>query len=344
MLIGEKNGKMMETSSGKIGTCPTVEYSPYDCCCFLDPSPANWSSTTTYQKNAAVFHTPPAWEAKTYPANSGVSHNGKIWHTTGSRTASQVPGIHTGWVEKQGTWYSTINGGNLNWEPGASGNYWMPYTHCNNEGWDSHWPFGGVGKTPQKYVFAVYGITVSNCSNCNDIIDFLKTFSLEDYPYPVIDPHTGNFSSYGQYCETNAYFGSESSIDGLWALNLSMTSSGKTKITISSGITPGLCDPAGIIFSGETDECTMSGTIANQYTVDDLCEAGTINGYGGIVSFRPLDCDYKKWDSTVIYTTGDCVSWNGKFYRACGGNDNLNHEPEADASNVCEVGYWWRLA
>jgi hypothetical protein len=295
------NDKLIITPGGKIGRCPGFQYefSPYDCCCFLDPSPPAWNSGTVY------------------PHLYAVKHNDL-------------------------TWYSTIVGDNQGNEPGVDAG-WTQYTHCDNEDWDSIPPFGGVGKTPKKYAFAVSGITVSRCENCMYIIDFSQTLSLEDYPYPVIDPHTGNFATYGKYCEANAYFGSVGATEGLWVLKFLMISSGKTKITISSGITPGLCSPAGIVFSGETDKCTMSGTIENQYTVDDLCDGGTINGYGGTVSFMPLDCDYKKWNSSVTYAIDDCVAWNGKFYRSCS-SENIDNEPEDDASNVCEPGYIWRLA
>lgn len=58
-------------------------------------------------------------------------------------------------------------------------------------------------------------------------------------------------------------------------------------------------------------------------------------------SWRPVDCDYERWDDTKSYSINDCTAWGGKFYKSCA-NSNIGHEPEDDATNVCEVGYYWR--
>lgn len=71
-------------------------------------------------------------------------------------------------------------------------------------------------------------------------------------------------------------------------------------------------------------------------------------------SWRPLDRDYELWNPEKEYFKDDCVAWLGRFYRACKpprgggvileGDININREPEEDASNTCEFGFFWRLA
>jgi hypothetical protein len=223
----------------------------------------------------------------------------------------------------------------------------MPYTHCSNEDWNQFSQFGGIAKTPMFYVFSIHGITTSRCENCGCVPDLEKYAKI-----PLGDPVviTDVLIAIGTYpCQWVGYIQCIDYPTVFWQISIKFDN-GKTVIRIVDELYSS-CDPSGIIFSAEIDGCLIAGTVENQIGVEKSCKrfyftggSAIANGTGGIVSFRPLDCNYEKWDSTKTYASNACVAWNGKFYRSCSDAENQGNEPEADASNVCEVGYSWRLA
>jgi hypothetical protein len=86
-----------------------------DHCCFLDPDPDIWSSVVTYAKDDEVG----------FSAGSVV--------------------------------YRSLVSNNLNNTPSAFSPFWVKSTQssCNNTGWDSYPPYGGVGKTPEFYEMTI---------------------------------------------------------------------------------------------------------------------------------------------------------------------------------------------
>lgn len=333
-------GKLLITPSGHIGRCPPYVYrfAGVDgyCPCYVDPDPPTWDSQTVYQ-----------WL-------DCVRHNGQVWYSGRG-----------------------LNQGN---EPGTFESGWASYIHCNNELWDSIPPFGGVDKTPAMYGLSIdvsgvksytsYGGTPWHSSTAR----FRAYFRLPNRGgcQWVFDAEPGErvecqFSfaaegedSFGPWHQdgvlgpddlnlwVNLYFGgcpdggfSQISIQCWTRRELCAVGGGDIRCnSLPFQYSDGLRIYPVPIRDLDLPACAMQETI--NWSADWSTPSDTHTASGRL-SWRPLDCEYSLWDANTIYSSGDCVAWDGRFYRSCAAN-NQGHPPEPDASNVCEAGYWWRLA
>jgi len=123
---------------------------------------------------------------------------------------------------------------------------------------------------------------------------------------------------------------------------------GISGITVPNGLIGSLAFVAASHGSdGEDVDTTNCWTISLNNRVK-LCG---VSGYslfrtgqpGGTVSIKPNNCGCPAWDSDTSYDIDACVSYAGGQYYSCS-NGNQGNAPEIDATNVCETGFYWRLA
>lgn len=330
-------GKLLLTPNGKIGRCPSFVYRFAEgiyARCYMDPAPPPWDSQAIYQ-----------W-------GDCVSYEDK-------------------------TWYSGYQGPNQGNEPWTMSAYWVAYEHCDNEDWDSIPPYGGMGKSPMLYGLS---FDVSGILSYSGYYPFGSTLRVRgyfvlvggagvwsfgtgvpdervecQYTYTAHDTSSGEPRSWnGTLTESDMY------LEAYFHINCSVGSPSFTEFWIYFQPNPALCGyepedvPCGILpflplserrgvgIEGLPEElpgCMLQGS--TNWAVDWSTMYVTHTASGRI-SWRPLDCNYTLWRADITYPINACVAWEGQFYRSCRAN-NQGHPPEADASNICETGYWWRL-
>ncbi len=332
-------GKMLITPNGKIGRCPSYTYQFIEgsvgCPCYLNPNPPPWDSQAIYQ-----------W-------GDCVSYDDKLWYS----------------------WYDGPSQGD---EPGVSP-VWETYSlkSCDNEDWHSIPPFGGIDKTPFVYGLSVdvTGHKAVQWSYGLETYWYNSTARVQAY-FNLYYQEGCGWKNYGPFGFLYEYSTEGESEDGPWSQegvltqdDLSFRSASLilcdverliplTSVGFSFLIYSALCTSGGgeipchaLPFGGasgliriqDLPGCTLQDSInfSLDWPIDEVYDSGT-NTANGRISWRPLDCDYALWDFDTVYEMDACVACGGQFYRSCASN-NQGHRPEADASNICETGYWWRL-
>lgn len=375
-------GKMIRTPSGKIARCPSFKYefAPVaNCGCFLNPDPPAWDSDTVYQYGDSVVHSgfpenvawystivgdnvgnEPgagvgwAWYYRNasdqwdqHPPFVGVGKTPQLYIVTYRKTIeawgdlyriTEAPCDQVGRCESTGEtqfvviaagfssptdshcdWYGTILPGAFSSVFHVSGWYDDPTADPQ---------YNGSGEYGGHYDYPGGGLSV----NLNIVARYQDAYELTRNPCiaigapsfwePVIDYNT--FEYLLTYCSGapairlgygEKVFLSETPIDCLIAGSRTIVTEIETRFTPMYGI----CYPIhGDKLIGQ-----------HKMTVE--------------ISWRPVDCDYGFWNSSKTYGVNSCVAWKGKFYRSCVA-DNVGNEPEEDATNICEIGYNWRLA
>lgn len=238
------------------------------------------------------------------------------------------------------TWYSTIEGNNQGNEPGVDAG-WTEYTHCDNEDWDSVYPFGGIGGTPKYYAVTVESLSVSVGGEPTyrrwSVFGILTYYSECEWrtsaaTLRVKETWSGNTTENDYVARLTLRLDDPSICHGIygslqtanWCVFLKPTSSVEDRNPPAA--------PLDIIGSWSHTWQDYSPPEELDYTID----------WSWSASWKPLTCDFTLWDPDSTFADNACVAWNGKFYRSCH-DSNTGNEPESDATNVCETGYHWRL-
>lgn len=315
--IYTKNGKICTNCCGFIPL-----YSSGNCCCYLDPSPPDWNSGAGYS----------LYDCVTYSGQ---------------------------------TWYST-QANNVNHTPISGSSWWARYTACGNEEWNSVSPFGGIGKSPLYYGVSVYYRYYRTRPDLSIWVDYVWKFymtlqhsggcnyqkcadtTVDRYYYyagsgtTIADRLVLTLNTWLQLAAWNGSIGNFLLIDDSCTPNKqSVTNSGFLvfKSTSIGSECYDLDNPAnGILIP----VCQIKGVIAKQCDVPFYTN---MDHYVFNVSWRPLDCNYALWDSTVNYNVDDCVSWDGWYFKACrrsGPSYDGAQEPSSSDPTTCTGSNYWR--
>lgn len=350
------SGNMVFTPGGSIGTCPfIIQYVNGNCGCFTNGEPDNWSSGTSYAHLDCVAYNSKLWYSNLLTANTGntpgsspywteyYSCGNEDWNTYspfgGIGTTPERFGISIHFTTDAAKHYVNIQeGGNCARmefmsqhcevhayiECVATGTL-NPGALCAWDGFSGHipvdyaveWDFGGGDEgtnsgtgsySPPNSLNAFLRIVCLGLSRHATMFPLNSWTVEENAPQRAIDIH-------------------ESLIDSLISEAEGIQSGGVSE-------TPDICEIIG----------TKSSTNHFDQYAGSPCQELIEATYdrSSTISWRPLDCAYERWDAAKSYTYDDCVAWRGKFYGCC--IANTGNAPEEDASNICEVGYYWRLA
>jgi hypothetical protein len=292
-LFESPNGLMCE------GCCPV--FAPYDCCCFLNPSPPAWNDKIIYKFTECV------------------SYNGQLWYSLQNNNINHIPAV--------GVW-------------------WKVYTACGNTNWDSVPPFGGIGKTPQYYVVSSMAVRLLpyGGGECTQVTTYEPIILTSDGAYGGRCTWSGSAEATIEITATG-----DSGCDlpvvckRTDDIILNLRDSGYTTIKLARVGTP-ICSDSCICTS------VFSVGIASEEASISAC---TIKGSGTALygatwtsyfSWRPLDCNYMKWNSSTDYEINDCVTHVGYFFRAClpsGPSKGGAVEPSESDPTSCS-GQTWR--
>ena len=225
-------------------------------------------------------------------------------------------------------WYSLQNDNNS--LPIEGGGWWAKYTDCGNSGWNSCPPFGGVGKTPLKYIFT------------QSIMSYISGGNYYYYP-----EHITILERYDSCAWTgSSTFQYYSSQDNLWI----PVTQGATLLlnTFCEDATGAFLFNFGLSAWGlPMKSCDYAdyALIGNPCDIRGSKSLSQINGSWRKFSWKPYDCAYSTWDLTANYSVDACVTWNGKFYKACkrsGPNYGGAQEPSDSELDYCTGSNYWR--
>lgn len=358
-------GKMVRTPSGKIARCPAFQYEFAKTGfidCFVNPDPPEWDSGSIYSLHDSVKYDSKLWYSTIVGENQGNTPGVFGWQNMFNLSCENEDWDSVspfGGVGKHPKYYALSVDAFFRYDydiygenPFGSG-IWELETI-----WRKQYKFRyyyvatksgrGYGSTAEKtdgridyYQFQQYhGIVYADCS------------ATVNPPIPgTIDFCTGIASPHN----TKITFGPDIKANG-W------TPDEDCFVTGLPSVSPR--PPWVKEFNGfgriEVDEaeCKLVGSKNDSLLLHTPWGGGNPSWideeYSYSVSWRPLDCNYELWDSEKEYFKGDCVAWLGRFYRACKPprgagavleeDININREPEEDASNTCEFGFFWRLA
>ena len=256
---------------------------------------------------------PQSWEQTTiYSVNDCVTYNSQLW-------------------------YSKINS-NLNKIP-SSGAFWGSYTACGNEDWDKYPKFGGIGRTPKRYLLVrkyrghTWWKPGVNCScvrlyrEIDDTAILTINCSSKNWSYQSGKRRDRQLMISADPIPCGSTYDEVRYYDSTPFYNLGMNSD-ITKVWVSN------------TYNISTTGCMIEGTMSKGTSYPSISCPGT-DDTTDTVYIRPLDCNYEMWSSTKTYSMNDCVTWLGGLFKSCI-NLNLNNEPQLNSPPECLGGYYWK--
>ena len=273
-------------------------------------------------------------------------------------------------------WYSSIDGDNINNEPGV-GEGWVGYVSCGNEDWNSVPPYGGIGKTPTYYAISLWITGYAEYNGTGGRYDYanynmnliLKATVDDDCTHQLYNTSNVADSNISWHVEHINPYSPDYSCDGesdLYYLSggigLYHESTGLADILVSTrfyihyGATD--CYDVSALWKNKADAIAGGGAVGGSYPVMpyqyiDACEivgnrSDTITLTDGAfeqsrtykISWRPWDCNYTVYDEDENYTISDCVGYEGKFWVCILGN---GPDTEAGVQNPSVGGGYWNL-
>jgi hypothetical protein len=254
----------------------------------------------------------PDW-SPTYPIWDSIArfkYNGKYWW------------IEVGSEVEEPPWYCP--------DPPSETTYgWHEYVPASSSNYSSIPPFGGIGKTPPKYRVSVIetyrhedylGLYHTTSANYQMVLDQgMWGGAVTVVTYVKIRKSSG--TGYDEYTETWTGTGYLWLLDygveiGRWKINYGSTDE---RILLSPyKITDPLFQLTGA-YPYCNQGCCLKGTRSDTYVssgVDQYQRPYSFTLYKQ-VSWRPEDCTYTVWNNTSVYDFDACVTYAGKFFKAC---------------------------
>lgn len=245
-------------------------------------------------------------------------------------------------VSHSGQNYYSTTDNNIGHEPGTD-DKWTTYTSCGNSNWNSYPPFGGIGRTPAYYALSsrieqdyVYTDGYYGCSPA-----LTRKFIVEGSA--IVPQNPQNWCSWGGNTTQSYYYNDildfptcsktpDVQYDNPYPISVYLQCS----VTMVGFYYP----TWRMDFWGENIiSGTRSRTTETQYPWYTKTEVWTM-------SWRPVDCIYSLWKDSTDYKVNDCVTWLGRFFKAClasGPNNGGSQEPSVDAPGGCTGVNYWRI-